>query len=77
MELAKLGVRADKNTVAKYMVKGGRSAPAATAVVDNVHPQPSRRGACVDFFTVPTVKFDVLYCSSSCRSSVDGSYTST
>jgi transposase InsO family protein len=61
MELAKLGFRVDKNTVAKYMPKSGgrprRPSQTWTTFVRN-HLAGT---LAIDFFTVPTVTFDILY----------------
>ena len=60
-EIAKLGYRVDKDTVAKYMPKLGRprrppSQPWGTSLRNHLVGTLA-----IDFFTVPTVKFDVLY----------------
>jgi hypothetical protein len=61
MELAKLGFRVDKNTVAKYMAKSGgrprRPSQTWTTFVRN-HLAGT---LAIDFFTVPTVTFDIPY----------------
>src|SRR6476646_6342597 len=61
MELAKLGFHVDKNTVARYMPKrGGRPRPPSQSWGTFVRNHLSGTLA-VDFFTVPTITFDVLY----------------
>jgi hypothetical protein len=73
MELAKLGFSIDKNTVARYLPKSGgrprRPGQTWTTFIRN-HLAGT---LAIDFFTVPTVTFDILMSSSSCRSS-DGSF---
>ena len=61
-ELAMLGYRVDKNTVAKYMPKPSdrprrpRSQTWGTFVRNHLHGTLA-----IDFFTVPTARFEVLY----------------
>jgi hypothetical protein len=61
MELAKLRFRVDKNTVAKYLPKSGdrprRPSQAWTTFI-RTHLTGT---IAVDFFTVPTVTFKILY----------------
>ena len=61
MELAKLGFRIDKNTVAKYLPKqGGRPRPPSQTWATFIRNHLAGTLA-IDFFTVPTVTFDILY----------------
>jgi hypothetical protein len=61
-EIARLGIRVDKNTVARYMPKRPKrprrlpSQPWGTFVRNHLVGTLA-----VDFFTVPTVTFDILY----------------
>lgn len=58
-ELALLGINVAKSTVEKYMVKPDKPrAQRWKTLIDNHIPDL----AAVDFFTVPTVTFRVLYC---------------
>jgi transposase InsO family protein len=61
MELAKLGHRVDKNSVAKYMPKrGGR--PGRPSQTWGTFIRNHIAGTlAIDFFTIPTVTFDVLH----------------
>jgi putative transposase len=58
MELAKLGFRVDKNTVAKYMPKWCRRPSQTWTTFIRNHLAGT---IAIDFFAVPTVTFDVLY----------------
>ena len=66
-ELLKLGIEVSERTVARYMPKRPKSAPSQTwrTFIENHMSQlvacaePGRRA--VDFFTVPTVNFKVLF----------------
>jgi transposase InsO family protein len=61
MELAKLGHRVDKNSVAKYMPKrGGRPGRPSQTWGTFIGNHLSGTLA-IEFFTVPTVTFDILY----------------
>jgi transposase InsO family protein len=61
MELAKLGLRVDKNTVAKYMPKSG-GPPRRPSQMWTTFARNHLAGTlAIDFFTLPTVTFDVLY----------------
>ena len=61
MGLTELGFRVDKNTIAKYMPKSGgrprRPSQTWTTFVRN-HLAGT---LAIDFSTVPTVTFDILY----------------
>jgi hypothetical protein len=57
-ELAKLGDRIDKNTVAKYMPKQGRPPSQTWGTFLRNH---LRGSIAIDFFTVPTITFSVLH----------------
>jgi transposase InsO family protein len=60
-ELAKLGVRVDKNTVAKYMPKP-RGRPRRPSQTWATFIRNHLAGTlAIDFFTVPTVTFEILY----------------
>jgi hypothetical protein len=61
-ELAKLGHKVDKDTVAKYMPRSARrpGRPPSTTWRDFVRAQLPGTIA-IDFLTVPTVTFNVLY----------------
>ena len=61
MELAKLGVDVDKNTVAKYMPKAGGRPRRPSQTWGTFIRNHVAGTLAVDFFTVPTVMFDVLY----------------
>jgi putative transposase len=61
MELAKLGFRVDKNTVAKYMPKSCRRPPRPLQTWTTFIRNHLAGTIAVDFFTVPTVTFDILY----------------
>jgi len=66
-ELLKLGIEVSERTVARYMPKRPRIAPSQTwrTFIENhmsqlvACPEPRRRA--VDFFTVPTVSFKILF----------------
>jgi transposase InsO family protein len=61
MELAKLGFRVDKNTVAKYMPKSrGRPRPPSQTWTTFVRNHLAGTLA-IDLFTVPTATFEILY----------------
>jgi transposase InsO family protein len=61
MEMAKLGIRVDKNTVAKYMPsRGDRPRRPSQTWMTFVRNHLAGTLA-IDFFTVPTVTFDILY----------------
>jgi len=60
-ELAKLGFRVDKNTVAKYMPKPCRRPPRPSQTWTTFVRNHLAGTIAIDFFTVPTVRFDVLY----------------
>jgi len=60
-ELAKLGFQVDKNTVARYMPKPG-DRPRRPSQTWRTFIRNHLGGTlAIDFFTVPTVTFDVLY----------------
>ena len=59
-ELAKLGFRVDKNTVARYMPPGGRPRRPSQTWMTFMRNHLGGTLA-IDLFTVPTVTFDVLY----------------
>jgi transposase InsO family protein len=61
MELAKLGVRVDKNSVAKYMPKSGGRAPRPSQTWGTFIRNHLGGTLAIDFFTLPTVTFDILY----------------
>jgi putative transposase len=61
MELAKLGFRVDKNTVAKYMPKSCPRPPRPSQTWTTFVRNHIAGTIAIDFFTVPTVTFDVLY----------------
>ena len=58
-ELALLGVHVAKSTVEKYMIKDGRPRSHTWRTFIDNHIKDI---AAVDFFTVPTVTFRILYC---------------
>jgi transposase InsO family protein len=58
-ELHLLGYEVAELTVAKYMVRGGKSPSQGWRVFLNNH---AREIAAIDFFTVPTVNFRILIC---------------
>ena len=61
-ELAKLGYRVDKNTVAKYMPKPtGRPRLPPSQTWGTFLRNHLAGTIAIDFFTVPTVRFDILY----------------
>ena len=72
MELARRGFRVDKNTVAKYMPKSGGRPRRPSQTWTTFLRNHLAGTLAIDFFTVPTVTFDISTCSSSSRSS-DGS----
>jgi hypothetical protein len=72
MELARLGFRVDKNTVANYMPKSRRRPRRPSQTWTTFLRNHLAGTLAIDFFTVPTVTFDISTCSSSSRSS-DGS----
>ena len=57
-ELLKLGIEIAESTVSKYLVRGGRSPSQTwrTFLENHISAMVS-----VDFFTVPTIRFQVLY----------------
>jgi transposase InsO family protein len=61
MELAKLGLRVDKNSVAKYMPKSGGRPRRPSQTWGTFIRNHLEGTLAVDFFTVPTVTFDILY----------------
>jgi transposase InsO family protein len=60
-ELAKLGLRVDKNTVAKYMPKSGGPPRRPSQTWGTFIRNHLVGTIAIDFFTVPTVTFDILY----------------
>ena len=61
-ELAMLGYRVDKNTVAKYMPKStDRPRPPRSQTWGTFVRNHLNGTLAIDFFTVPTVRFEVLY----------------
>jgi putative transposase len=60
-ELAKLGFRVDKNTVARYMPKPGDRPRRPSQTWMTFIRNHLGGTLAIDFFTVPTVTFDVLY----------------
>lgn len=61
-ELAKLGFRVDKNTVAKYMPKPAARPRRPPSQTSASFVRNHLVGAiAIDFFTVPTVTFEILY----------------
>src|SRR6185369_10594450 len=61
MELAKLGLSVDKNTVAKYMPKQGSRPPRPSQTWGTFIRNHLSGTLAIDFFTVPTVTFNVLF----------------
>jgi putative transposase len=61
MELAMLGVSVDKNTVAKYMPRPGDRPRRPSQTWGTFIRNHLAGTLAVDFFTVPTVTFDILY----------------
>ena len=61
MELAKLGVRVDKNSVAKYMPKSGGGAPRPSQMWGTFIRNHLAGTLAIDFLTLPTVTFDIPY----------------
>jgi len=61
MELAKLGLRVDKNTAAKYMPKSRGRPPRPSQTWTTFMRNHLVGALAIDFFTVPTVTFDILY----------------
>jgi transposase InsO family protein len=61
MELAKLGVCVDKNSVAKYMPKSGGRPPGPSQTWGTFIRNHRAGTLAIDFFTLPTVTFDILY----------------
>ncbi len=58
-ELALLGLKVAKSTVEKYMIKDGRPRTHTWRTFIDNHIKDI---AAIDFFTVPTVTFRILYC---------------
>jgi putative transposase len=57
-ELLKLGIDVSQATVAKYMVRHPKPPPQTWRTFLNIH---TKQLASIDFFTVPTITFRVLY----------------
>jgi putative transposase len=60
-ELAKLGFSVDKNTVARHMPEPNRRPPGPSQTWTTFIRNHLGGTLAIDFFTVPTVTFDVLY----------------